>query len=146
MCGRARSTATPARITSIINRVLAQYGGNRNIIETCNNVQSDTNLNANVDSICNLPIDINDHIVPGMSMFVAYLGYSNELIIEEMKWGLYGFAGKPGITFNSRLENIGSNYLAKTMNSNRAIIIIDGYYEKKIKIMNITLQMKIIVS
>ena len=114
MCGKAKSTTTPSKIANIINTAMATH----NASQECN--------------LSNDMLEETDNIVPGMSMYVAYYNNVNELTIEEMKWGLYGFAGKTnGITFNSRIENIKSNFMSKRIQYNRGVIIIDGFYENK---------------
>jgi putative SOS response-associated peptidase YedK len=117
MCGKAKSTTTQSKIESIINNAMSNY-------ESENHSQENTRDNSET-------VEETDNIVPGMSMYVAYYNKQNTLMIEEMKWGLYGFAGKSnGITFNSRVENIKNNYMSKKIQSNRGIVIIDGFYEK----------------
>jgi putative SOS response-associated peptidase YedK len=117
MCGKARSTTTPSRIANIINTAMENHYSTQATLQT--------------NSHSNETLEETDNIVPGMSMYVAYYNNVNELIIEEMKWGLYGFAGKSnGITFNSRIENIKNNFMSKKIQFNRGVIIIDGFYEK----------------
>jgi putative SOS response-associated peptidase YedK len=133
MCGKARSTTTPSKIKSIIKNAMIKYNS-ENTTSQENTLQENT-LQENLNTYTML--QETDNIVPGMSMYVAYYNNANKLIIEEMKWGLYGFAGKSsGITFNSRIENIKSNFMSKKIQFNRGIIIIDGFYEKLNKTLN----------
>ena len=127
MCGKAKSTATQSKIESIINNAMSNY-------ESENHTQEDTKDDTQYNTET---VEETDNIVPGMLMYVAYYNKQNILIIEEMKWGLYGFAGKSnGITYNSRVENIKNNYMSKKIQSNRGIVIIDGFYEKMGKTSN----------
>ena len=123
MCGKARSTANPSKISSIVKNAMARH--------QAQNKPTDTTEQSNEQSNNDSALEAVDNIVPGMSMYVAYFNEENLLIVEEMKWGLYGFAGKTnGITYNSRIENIGSNFMSKKIKSNRGVVILDGFYEK----------------
>lgn len=107
MCGKAKSTNSTTRIDSIINRVI-------------NNVRN-TVINSSVDTL-----EKNDNIVPGNMMFVAHM-CEQDLHISQMKWGLKGFAGNFNrYTYNTRIE---SAIKIKKSKLNRAVIIIDGFYE-----------------
>ncbi len=116
MCGRARSSANPSRLSEIINQVMSRR-------RLTSSTETSNNTSTNYTSV---------DIFPGQTTHIAHM-VDNEVIVEEMKWGLYGFAGKPGITYNSRMENIGSNYMSKKISSGRGIILLNGFFETKNK-------------
>lgn len=123
MCGKAKSSATPSRIAQIINDVLA---------EEQSTTTSTENIAINEDYMNNnQTLDVVDNIIPGQNMYVAYISEDNNLLIEEMKWGLYGFGSSTGITFNTRIETLVKNRFSRKNSVKHAIVVIDGYYENQ---------------
>ncbi len=121
MCGKAKSNISPAKIAEIIKNV-------KDEIENENKYNADLNISEYSDK----PLDIFDNITPGMFMYVAYINpETKNLEIEEMQWGFKGYGkGVGGIIFNARFESVvGSKTFQTLLNENRAILIINGYYE-----------------
>ncbi len=121
MCGKAKSNISASKIAQIINRVqLEESNGVGNMNDTTH--------------FSDEPLTNCDNIIPGMTMYVAYIdNENNKLNIEEMRWGFYGYgANSRGFIFNTRCESlIGKKTLSYLINANRGLVIINGYYENK---------------
>lgn len=117
MCGKAKSDATPAYILRIIKNI---------------EMTEKMNLNEEKYSEDESMLEEFDNITPGKSMFVAYIEKkTNELIIEKMRWGLNGYGGVNGFVFNTKLESLINKKTLSRFHKNRAIIVINGFYENK---------------
>ena len=118
MCGKAKSKISPSKIADIIKSVQEE--------------EENINLSSEGNILNDEPLEKFDNIVPGMHMYVAYIDpITNYLEIEEMQWGFKGYGkGVGGIIFNTRFESIiEKKTFSNLMEKNRAIVIINGYYE-----------------
>lgn len=117
MCGKAKSKITPSDIMDIVK-----------------NLEMMDESNLNEDKYCEdeTLLDNYDCITPGKTMYVAFIDHNTDnLEIEEMRWGLNGYGGySSGFVFNTKSESFLTKKTLSRFKNNRAIIVVNGFYEK----------------
>lgn len=117
MCGKAKSKITPAEIVEFLKNL---------------DIMEEEELNGEKYYENNTILDIYDNIIPGNTIYAAYLDKNSGFLeIEEMKWGLNSYGGQSNdFIFNTRSESFLDKKTLSIFKNNRAIIFINGFYEK----------------